>query len=94
MRGEGVSEKKKWDLTSTGGLWSAAEWIRKSGDALLVVALRADDMAFSVADGLLPKDAVAMLEAELPALLVMLQQQRDAKKGARSVGSRSGEATR
>ncbi len=80
-------------MTSQGGLWSAMEWVRKGGDALLVVAIRVDDMAFSVAPGVLPADAVKLLADELPALRAMLEQQREVAK-ARVVSERSGEATR
>lgn len=87
------AKKKKWDLTSIGGLWSAADWIRKSGDCLFVLAMRVDDMAFSVADGLRPADAVEMVANELPTVADMLQQYRDAQR-KRVAGERSGEATR
>lgn len=88
-------KKKKWDLTAAGGMWSAMEWIRKESGALVVVALRVDDMAFSVDAGVQPGDAVELLRSELPALLTMLVQQRAAEKAhARAVGGRSGEATR
>lgn len=86
-------KKKKWDLTRQGGMWSAMEWIRRDSGALLVVALRVDDMAFNVAPGMAPRDAVEMLRDELPALLEMLKQQQAAGK-ARAVAERSGEATR
>lgn len=74
-------------------MWSAMEWIRRDAGALLVVALRVDDMAFSVAPGVSPKDAVDMLRDELPALLAMLKLQQEAGK-ARGVTDRSGDATR
>ena len=86
-------KKKKWDLTRQGGMWSAMEWIRRDAGALLVVAIRVDDMAFSVAPGMTPKDAVDMLRDELPSLLAMLKQKQEAGK-ARAVSLRSGEATR
>lgn len=86
-------KKKKWDLTRQGGMWSAMEWIRRDSGALLVVALRVDDMAFSVAPGMAPRDAVELLREELPSLLAMLEQQKEAGK-ARAVTVRSGDATR
>jgi hypothetical protein len=85
--------KKKWDLTSTGSLWGAAEWIRKQGDALFVLVVRVDDMAFSVADGLAPADVVTMVKDELPALEEMLRQYRAAQL-KRPAAERSIEAAR
>ena len=39
---------KGWDLTSLNSLKSAAEWIRSGSGALLVLVVRADDVAFAV----------------------------------------------
>jgi hypothetical protein len=40
-----MAEKKRWDLTSTHSLLAAAEWLRKSGGAQVVLVLRKDDWA-------------------------------------------------
>lgn len=93
MAEEAKKEKKKWDLTSSNSLWSAAEWIRKSSSALFVLVVRVDDMAFSVDGQLQPSDAVTMVQDELPALLDMLKHHRQCEK-ARVVGERSIEGTR
>ena len=76
-----AEEKKKWDLTSTHAMGAAAEWLRKRGDAVVVVVIRANDVAFSVDPRCTPLDAVHLLQAELPALLRQLELDRVRKKG-------------
>ncbi len=61
--------KREWDLTSLHSLEGAAEWIRKKSGALLVLVVRADDVAFAV-DSLIPRcaDALTMVEVAMPEL--------------------------
>jgi hypothetical protein len=56
---------RKWDLTSTNSLSAAAEWMRKSAGAHLVLVVRAEDFAFAVDGAISPKSAAAMVESML-----------------------------
>lgn len=76
-----MSPQNKQDLTTTSGISKAAAWLRKGGDAVIVVVIRAEDVAFSVDPRVAPRDAVDLVRRELPELLMHLQLERD-KKGA------------
>lgn len=71
---------KGWDLTSLNSLESAAEWIRKGSDALLVLVVRREDIAFAVHPDVRSKDAVEMVEYVLPQTLVQLERRREEVK--------------
>ena len=76
-----MAQGQKWDLTTSSGMSSAAAWLRKSGDAVVVVVIRAEDVAFSVDPRVAPRDAIELLKQELPALMEHLQSDRAKKKG-------------
>lgn len=76
-----MAQGSKWDLTTTAGMSRAASWLRKSGDAVVVVVIRAEDVAFSVDPRVVPRDAIELLKNELPALMEHLQADRAKKKG-------------
>ncbi len=78
-----MAEKKKRDLTSTDGLASAAQWLRKKADGSVVIVIRAHDVAFSVDPQVAPRDAMDLVKQELPELLLQLQLDREKKKGQR-----------
>jgi hypothetical protein len=75
-----AEEKKKWDLTKTHSMAAAAEWLRKRGDCILVVAIRANDVAFSADPRCTPLDAVELVRVELPRLLQQLEMDRVREK--------------
>lgn len=72
------ASKPKWDHSLEG----AAQWIRKRSDALLVLVIRPNDVAFAVDPRLAPVDAIAAVCEEMPGLLQHLIQ-RGAGKGER-----------
>ena len=57
MAGKG----KPWDLTSVHALEGAAEWIRKRGDAIVVMVVRGQDFAFAVDERCAPSDAAELV---------------------------------
>ncbi len=72
-----MGEKKKaWDLTATSSMSAAAEWLRKRGDAIVVLVIRAQDVAFSVDPLCSPRDAAELVKQELPQLRDQLLLQR------------------
>jgi hypothetical protein len=71
-----------FDLSKTGGLCAAAEWIRKSGEALVVVVIRPTDAAFA-ADPLVPaEDAGELIARYLPQLVADLRAAHKEKRAA------------
>lgn len=68
--------KKPWDLTSAKALDAAAEWLRKRSDAMFVLVVRGDDVAFAIDAKLRPQDALDMALHELPEILRPLIAQR------------------
>jgi len=75
-----VSKGKGWDLTSLHSLEGATEWIRKNAGALLVLVVRAEDVAFAVDGEVSPSDAVAMVEVVMPGAMARLDEMRKEKK--------------
>ncbi len=73
--------KQGWDLTSVNSLAGAAKWIRKGSNALLVLVVRPNDVAFDVDPALAPMDAINTVRNELPELLQQLIDQRAKGKG-------------
>jgi hypothetical protein len=66
-------------LPNTAALMRQATRLRIESEALLVVVIRVDDVAFSVDPGVSPKDAGETIKAELPAIIQHLAESR--KKG-------------
>ncbi len=71
-----MSRGKGWDLTSLRSLESAAEWIRKGSGGLLVLVVRAEDVAFAVDPEIAPADAVTMVETVMPEAMRRLEDVR------------------
>jgi hypothetical protein len=71
-----VSKGAKWDLTSLHSLEGAAEWIRKGSGALLVLVVRAEDVAFAVDKEVAPADARDMVEIVMPGAMARLEEVR------------------
>lgn len=63
-------------LPDTAALTAMCARIRRESDAMLVVAIRADDAAFSVDANLSPRDFGETLENEIPALVQQLSAMR------------------
>ncbi len=68
--------KKGWDLTSLHSLEGAAEWIRKSAGATLVLVVRPNDVAFAVDPQVAPTAAREMVELIMPEVQAQLDQKR------------------
>ena len=68
---------KGWDLTSLHSLDSAVEWVRKGSGALLVLVVRAEDVAFAVDPAIAAKDAAALVEAAMPEVGARLKELRE-----------------
>ncbi|HEY2012394.1 MAG TPA: hypothetical protein VGH38_02785 [Bryobacteraceae bacterium] len=78
-----MAEKRKpWDLTSTHALEGAAEWIRKSADATVVMVVRGHDFAFAVAGDCAPSDAAELVGDLLPEMVEETNLARAAKREA------------
>ena len=75
-----MSKTKGWDLTSLHSLEGAAEWIRKNSGALLVLVVRAEDVAFAVDLDVAPKAAVDMVGLVMPDAMHRLEQKRIAAR--------------
>ena len=74
--------KKQWDLTSTHALEGAAEWIRKSSDAIVVMVVRGTDTAFAVHGDTAPSDAAQLVIDLLPQMVEDTNRQRHERKEA------------
>lgn len=68
-------------LPDTAELMRRATRLLNDSEALLVIVIRVEDVAFAVDPGVSPKDAGETIEAELPALIQHLTESR--KKSAR-----------
>lgn len=64
--------KKQWDLASTRSIQGAAEWLRKRGDAQVVLVIREGDWAVDADPALLPQDVCAAVRGVLPPLYDMM----------------------
>lgn len=82
-----MSKGKGWDLTSLRSLESASEWIRKGSGALLVLVVRAEDIAFAVDGQIAPKDARDMVEYVMPNVQEQLEQARVEQLRARDLAA-------
>lgn len=71
-----MSGGKGWDLTSRHSLEAAVEWVRKGSGALLVLVVRAEDVAFAVDAAIAPRDALDMVDAAMPEIAGSLEAQR------------------
>jgi len=72
-----VSKSKGWDMTSLHSLESGAEWMRKqAGDALLVLVVRGEDVAFAVHADVKPADAVDVVQIVMPGAMATLNERR------------------
>jgi hypothetical protein len=85
-----MSKGKGWDLTSLHSLEGAAEWIRKNSGALLVLVVRAEDIAFAVDAQIAPADAREMVELVMPDVQHRLEQQRMAARDLAAEKRRQG----
>lgn len=74
------AKRKGWDLTSLHSLDAGAEWLRNRAGALLVLVVRADDVAVAVDPAIAPRDAAAMVEAAMPEIHARLESDRQAAK--------------
>jgi hypothetical protein len=63
-------------LPDTKALMRMATRLRTDSEALMVIVIRVNDVAFSVDPGVSPKDAGETIEAELPALVQHLAESR------------------
>lgn len=68
--------KKGWDLASLHSCESGAEWIRKNAGALLVLVVRAEDVAFALDPLIAPQDARDMVDVALDGVVEQLVQKR------------------
>jgi hypothetical protein len=84
-----MSKGKGWDLTSLHSLEGAAEWIRKNSDALLVLVVRREDIAFAVHEDVRPFEAIQMVELVLPATQAQLEERREEAR-LKAAGKRKG----
>jgi len=71
-----MSERKKWDLTSTSSIEGAANWIRKGSNAVAVVIVRGNDCAFSVDGQTRPSDAAELVRNLLPVMVEQINRTR------------------
>jgi hypothetical protein len=85
-----MTKSKGWDLTSLHSLEGAAEWIRKNSDALLVLVVRAEDVAFAVDPQVSPSSAVEMVELVMPNAMIRLEQMRIAARDRAAEKKRQG----
>ncbi|MDR3797994.1 MAG: hypothetical protein P4K93_07565 [Terracidiphilus sp.] len=69
-----MAEKR---LPNTAELMRKATQLRTDSEALIVIVIRVNDVAFSVDPGVAPKDAGETIESELPALLQHLAESRE-----------------
>ncbi len=63
-------------LPDTAALMRKATQLRTESEALMVIVIRVNDVAFSVDPGVSPKDAGETIEKELPALIQRLADSR------------------
>lgn len=63
-------------LPDTAALMRLATRLRTESEALIVIAIRVNDVAFSVDPGVSPRDAGETIEAELPAFVQHLAESR------------------
>ena len=81
---------REWDLTSTHSLESAAEWLRKKSDALVVMVVRRKDYALAVHADLAPTDGAELVRDLLPAMVEDTNRARKARR-EKAVRSRAAE---
>jgi len=80
MAGKG----KPWDLTSVHALEGAAEWIRKRGDAIVVMVVRGQDFAFAVDERCAPSDAAELVRDLLEQMVEEANRAREARRDAQT----------
>jgi hypothetical protein len=66
-------------LPDTAEMMRRATKMRIDSEALLVLVIRTDDVAFSVDPGLAPKDAMDTIQTELPLIVQHLGESRKRK---------------
>jgi hypothetical protein len=71
-----VPKGKGWDLTSRNSCNAGAEWFRKQSGALLVLVVRAEDVAFALDGEIKPEDALGMVEAAMPEIVTAARTER------------------
>lgn len=77
-----MSERRKWDMTSTHSLEAGAEWFRNNADAAAVLVVRGADMAFVVAAGVKPQEAAEAIAYVLPGAVEALQRRQQMEREA------------
>ena len=68
-----MAEKR---LPNTAALTRMADRLRTDSEALLVLVIRVNDVAFSVDPGVTPKDAAETIQTELPKFIAHLKESR------------------
>lgn len=79
-----MTDRKQWDLTSTGSLRAAAEWLRGRSDATVVMVVRGHDMAFAVAGDCAPSDAAELVRDLLPRMVEDVNKDRAERRAAQT----------
>jgi hypothetical protein len=76
--------RKPLDWTKTGTVAAMAEWLRKSGDAFVVVVVRRDDAVMAVDPEVMPRDAAELVRDHLSSLAADAEAaRREGHKAAR-----------
>lgn len=70
----------KWDLTKTGAVEAAAEWLRKESGAIAVVLVRRDDAVMAVSPDCAPLDARDLVKDRLIELAELVAWKRMEKR--------------
>jgi cysteine synthase len=70
------------DWTKTGTIAGYAEYLRKQGDAICVLVIRAHDSVFAVDPRCAPEDAQRLVEEYVPRLAGQVEHARREKKQA------------
>jgi hypothetical protein len=66
-------------LPNTSALMRMADRLRAESEALLVLVIRVDDVAFSVDPEVSPRDAANTIQSEMPGFIAHLEESRKKK---------------
>ena len=75
-----MSERRKRDMTSLHSLDAATAWFRGQSGALLILAIRAEDVSIALDPAIKPKDAIDLVEAAMPEVTERLEEARKLAK--------------